>query len=88
MTDEPSAYGVGRDLFDTTARPYALSCSFTTCALRDDAGSLVFGTESEGMLRFESRDRNYVELDDPSAGIASRGAKISQLLKEMRSFLR
>lgn len=88
VTDEPASYGVGRDLFDTTARPFALSCSYTTCALRDHNGYLVFGVESEGLLRFESRDRQYAELDDPSAGIESRGAQLQQLLRELRAFLR
>jgi membrane-anchored protein YejM (alkaline phosphatase superfamily) len=86
--DEPSTYSVGRDLFDAAARPYALACSFTTCGLRDDDGYLIFGIESEGLLRFESRDRGYKELDDPSAGIEARAAKLQLLLREMRSFLR
>lgn len=88
VTDDPSAYGVGRDLFDPAVRPYALPCSFTTCALLDDEGCLIFGAASETMLRFEGRDRDYRELADPSAAVRSRTGKISQLLKEMRTFLK
>lgn len=88
VTDDPSTYGVGRDLFDPEPRSYALPCSFTTCAILDEEGCLIFGAASETMLRFEGRDADYRELDDPSEAIRSRTGKISQLLKEMRAFLK
>ena len=88
VTDEPAGYTLGRDLFDSGERPYSLPCSFTTCALVDAEGSLVFGADTQLLFRFEARDRDYNELDDPDPAIRSRQGKISTLLKEMRAFLR
>lgn len=88
VDDDPATYTLGRDLFDATPRPYSLSCSFVACALRDEAGWLVFGTEGQAALRFEARDSNYVELDDSGPAIRARAGKIKNALDEMRRFLR
>lgn len=86
--DDASGYTLGRDLFDPGPRPFSLSCGFTECALRDDDGWLVFGTDNQALTRFEARDRDYAEVEDSSSAVRARAASISEALDEMRRFLR
>lgn len=86
--DDPAGFTLGRDLFDSSPRPFSVSCSFVECALRDEEGWLVFGTEGPNLLRFEARDPDYAEVDDTAAAVRGRSGGIASALDEMRRFLR
>lgn len=83
-----SDYSQGRPLFGPDKNPFVVSCSWDRCALIDDEGAVVFGTEIYNVAGVEARGPDYRELPDPKAVLSRRSRQLVDLMKDMSAFSR
>ena len=88
VDDPPSRYSLGRNMLEPVERPYALTCGYRDCALRDADGWLIFGMEGKTAFEFEVRDRDYRELEGRGEAVRRRAPQIAEVMGDMRRFLR
>jgi membrane-anchored protein YejM (alkaline phosphatase superfamily) len=80
---DPAQYSLGYSMLNEAQdRKYAQSCGWDQCAIKDAAGTVVFGTEPYNAAIFESFDQDYRALPagaDPSP--VRRGAIVDVINK-------
>ena len=88
VDDPPAQYGLGRNMLEAADRPYAVVCGYRDCAIQDADGWLVFGIEGKTALQVDARDPDYREVADRAAAVRRRTRQLTDVMREMRLFLR
>ncbi len=81
-----SDFAQGRPIFDDEPEPFQVSCSWDECALLDDDGALVFGTEVYNASETSVLDDDYKELKNPRTALQRRQPELVRLVSEMSTF--
>lgn len=88
VENPPRDYSLGHSLFDPAENAYVVSCGWRDCAVADDRGYVVFGTESHYSMNFDVLDPGYRSVADPRAVMSSRAEQMMTVMQEMGVFLK
>jgi membrane-anchored protein YejM (alkaline phosphatase superfamily) len=85
--NNPADYTLGRNMFDEAhPRTFAMSCGWDQCAIIDNQGWLVFGTEPYNASIMEAFDSEYRPLRSGQEQSLSRKNEIFEVLNQNRAF--
>ncbi|MEZ4871612.1 MAG: sulfatase-like hydrolase/transferase [Bdellovibrionales bacterium] len=85
VTNPPSDYSMGHNLFDEDSHEYSFSCNWNQCAILDDQGWIIFGTRGNTAL-LEFRNNEYEIIRQADAMSPERTRHMTDALNEMGDF--
>jgi uncharacterized protein len=87
-TTPPGAFSAGKSLLDGKGHDFVVSSGWDDGAIIDEAGVIVFSTETYKASRFEVRDPDYRLVEDGRQRLPGQARQLAAVAEGFRRFLK